>query len=255
MIRHGLRTRLFGGKIYCFRSIDSTSSCARAIASCGAAEGTVVYAEEQTEGRGRHGRTWLASPGKNLMFSVILRPAVSPQTMTLFPLYAAVAVAEGIGESTGLAVGCKWPNDLLIAGKKTAGILLEGALNPESIEYVIVGIGINVNQRTFPPDLAQKATSLSLASRREHDRRDVLQAVLRTLETRYKELTVSGPGSLLSSWLEKSPMLNRPVSVLHEGQTVTGIMKGLSPQGGMILSVDGSDRVLHAGDATILQVA
>ena len=251
-LHKGLKTKRFGRKIYTFETLDSTSNCARAIAACGAAEGSVVIAEEQTEGRGRRGRQWHSDPGRNLMFSLILRPDVPPEKMNLIPLYAAVALAEAIQKETDLKVDCKWPNDLLIRGKKIGGILLEGALTRNTIEYLIMGIGLNVNQEEFPPELSPIATSLKIEAGKELDRVGLFHTLLRTLEERYHSLSALVPESLVSAWLSRSPMLNKPVSVLQDGRQMTGIMTGLSKEGGMILSVDGTDHILHAGEATIL---
>lgn len=252
-LRRGLKTELFGKKIYTFETIDSTNRCGHAIAACGASEGTVILAEEQTEGRGRRGKSWIANRGENLTFSVLLRPGLPSDQLNLFPFFAAVAVSRTVERETGLTVECKWPNDLLIRGKKFAGILLESSVNGNSIEYIVLGLGINVNQRIFPSSLEGKATSLCIEVNADVDRTQLLQHILRSLEDDYTQIKQSGLDPLLSDWIDRTPMLNKPVSVLQEGKTITGIMKGVTRQGGMVLAVDGTERILHAGDVTILK--
>ena len=252
-LRSGLKTRVFGRKIYTFATIDSTNNCAKAVAGCGADEGTVVVAEEQTAGRGRLGRTWLADPEKSLTFSVLLRPKAAPEHVSLFSLYAAVAVAKAVEQMTGLTVECKWPNDLLINGRKFAGILLEGAIHQNAIDYVVIGIGMNVNQESFPPEFGSRATSLLIEGRRPVDREQLFRRTMAQLEEHYATISAHGPASMVPEWVGRSPMINQPVSVTLEGETITGVMKGVSPDGGLVLAVGNTERTLHAGDTTILK--
>ncbi|MEW6510364.1 MAG: biotin--[acetyl-CoA-carboxylase] ligase [Bacteroidota bacterium] len=251
-LRKMLGTRKFGQKIFTFETIDSTNNCAKALAGCWAEEGTLVLAEQQTAGRGRLGRTWQASPNENLTFSMILRPGLPPEAMNLLPLYAAVAVAEGVEEVTGLAVECKWPNDLLVKGKKIAGILLEGSLKNNAVEYVVIGIGINVNQTVYPPDIAPRATSLRLQTGGEIDRMALLREVLQSLEARYRTIMKEGFRSILSLWLSRTTMINKEITVSQDGTTLSGVVTGLSPEGALILNANGIEKTLFAGDVTIV---
>ena len=186
-LRRGLKTKAFGKKIYTFQTIDSTNNCARAIANVGGPEGIVVIAEEQTAGKGRLGRRWLANPNENLTFSLVLRPSVTAEAMNQMPLFVGVALAEAIEKATGIRAECKWPNDILLNRKKVAGILVESSLAHNLVEYVVVGIGVNVNQTEFPPDLAGKATSLRLETRREFDRGALFKDILTALEALYTQ--------------------------------------------------------------------
>jgi BirA family biotin operon repressor/biotin-[acetyl-CoA-carboxylase] ligase len=251
-LRKGLGKMKFGSKIYSFDTIDSTNNCAKALAGCWAEEGTLVLAESQTAGRGRLGRPWLSEPHENLTFSVVLRPNLPAEGLNLLPLYAAAAVAEAIEQETGLKVECKWPNDLLINGKKAAGILLEGSLKENSLDYVILGIGINVNQTIFPDDLAVKATSLRLASGKELDRIRLLRRVLETLESRYAELMKKGFHSILPAWLSRAAMMNKEIALSQAGTVFSGVVKGLSPEGALILQSNGTEKTFFAGDVTII---
>lgn len=252
-IRRGLKTRVFGNRIYSFESIDSTNSCARAVAGCGATEGTVVVADHQTQGKGRLGRTWEANQGENLMFSVVLRPRLTAEGLNLLPLQIAVSLARVLKEQTGLPVECKWPNDLLIGGRKVAGILIEGAFRQSDVDYVVVGVGLNVNQRLFGNDLLHRATSLALAAGREFDRAEILRCLLRGLERDYTRSTSQGFRDVVPEWLASTGMLNKSIQVSQQGSVIEGIVKGLSPEGGLVLSSGGRDTTLFAGDVTILQ--
>ena len=253
-LKKGLHTKRFGQKIFSFETIDSTNNCAKALAACWAEEGTVVLAEEQTAGRGRLGRTWLAAPNENLTFSLVLRPELPSEAMNLLPLYAAVGVAEAIEKTTGLAVECKWPNDLIIGGKKLAGILLEGSLKEESVDYVVIGIGLNVNQTDFPPDLASRATSLRLESGRDVDRAELLRTILRTLEEHYRTIMKQGFHAILPLWLSRTHMINRQITVSQDGTTLSGVVTGLSPEGALILRTNGTEKTLYAGDVSIVEM-
>lgn len=251
-LRKGLKTKSFGNRIYTFQTIDSTNNCAKALANVDAPEGMVVIAEEQTAGKGRLGRTWLANPGENLTFSILLRPQVAPDAVNLLPLYVAVTLAQALEGATNLKVECKWPNDLLINKKKVAGILIEGSVKEGGLEYVVVGLGVNVNQIQFPQDLRQKATSLRLEAKQEIDRVKLFREILTSFEADYKSTVASSFQSVIHSWLERATMINKPIAVSQHGNVLTGIVKGLSKDGGLILQTNGAAQTLFAGDVTIL---
>jgi BirA family biotin operon repressor/biotin-[acetyl-CoA-carboxylase] ligase len=251
-LRKRLKTSVFGNKIYTFETIDSTNNCAKAIAGCWGEEGTVVIAEQQTAGKGRLGRVWEASPNENLMFSIVLRPKVTPGGLNLLPLYAAVAIAEAVERTTGLKVECKWPNDLLVGKRKIAGILIEGSVKQNTVEYVVIGIGINVNQKRFVGELQSKATSLSLETGKEVDRAELFRTILSSLEQHYNSIGANGFNSIIPLWVSRSTMINRPISVSQQGNVMSGIVKGLSTDGGLILQSNGMEKTLFAGDVTIV---
>jgi len=251
-LRKGLRTSRFGSKIYTFDTIDSTNNCARALAGCWADEGTVIIAEQQTAGRGRLGRSWLANPNENLTFSIILRPKMAPEAINLLPLSVSVAVALAVEQVTGLRLECKWPNDLLVNNKKVAGILLEGSFSKNTIDWIVIGIGINVNQTVFPTDLTPKATSLKLATNKDIDRTVLFRSVLESLERYYRSGNDSGFQSILPDWIARTTMIDKTISVMENGTVVSGTVKGLSRDGGLILRTEHSDRTFFAGDVTIL---
>ncbi len=175
--------------IYFSRTIDSTNNHARRLAEDGAPEGTLVISEEQTAGRGRMGRSWISPPGTGIWTSILLRPNIAPPRAALITPLVAVALSRSIREVTGLPTGIKWPNDILIRGKKVAGILTEISTDRAAIRYIIVGIGINVNTSYFPEEIRGKATSLSLSSGRQISRLNILLALLLELERQYLNFT------------------------------------------------------------------
>ncbi len=251
-LRQGLKTRRFGAKIYTFDTIDSTNNCARALAACWAEEGTVIIAERQTAGRGRMGRTWTANPLENLTFSVILRPTVPAEDLNLLPLYVGVAVVDAVRRVTGLDVQCKWPNDLLLNGRKVAGILLEGSLKESSVDFVVIGIGLNVNQREFPPELAGKATSLARETGTEFDREELFREIMRSLETHYRSLARRGFSGVIPLWNERSNFVGQHVSLSQNGSVLTGVVAGLNDHGALLLEQNGTQQAFLAGDVSIL---
>lgn len=253
-VQKDLNCARFCKKVYSFETIDSTNSCARALASNGAAEGTLVVAESQTAGRGRFGRAWVAEAGENLIFSLVLRPDIPPDQVNLLPLVIAVAVARGIRRAVSLPVYCKWPNDLLLHGKKFAGILLESAFGRPGVEYVIVGIGINVNQRIFPENLRARATSLALEGGQPVNRLRLFHAVLEALEQEYDTFSSSTDQDILSAWLSLAPIIGKRVTADMQGVVVSGTVSGISPDGGLQLHTDAGAITLFAGDVTILDM-
>jgi BirA family biotin operon repressor/biotin-[acetyl-CoA-carboxylase] ligase len=198
------------------------------------------------------GKLWQANANENLMFSLVLRPRVSPEALNLLPLYVAVSVAQAVERSTNLEVECKWPNDLLIRKKKFAGILIEGSVKQNSVEYVIIGVGINVNQESFAGELEQKATSLKLEAHKAIDRARLFREALVSLEENYRGTSATGFQSVVPKWLSRSTMINKPISVSQQGHIISGIVKGLSMDGGLILQSENGERTVFAGDVTIV---
>ena len=158
----GLKTRRLCGPVYHFEEVASTNDLAKELAARGAPEGTLIVAEAQSRGRGRLGRQWNSPPGTGLYVSLLLRPPLPPTEMPQITLTTAVAAARALKRVTGVAPGIKWPNDLLLAGKKLGGILTEMETESEQIRHLVVGLGLNVDTRAFPEELAATATSLAL---------------------------------------------------------------------------------------------
>ncbi len=247
----GLKTRSFGRKVYAFGSIDSTNNCARTMANAWAPEGTVVVAEFQTAGRGRLGRSWESSAEENLTFSLVLRPRTSSESTNLLPLLAGVAVAEAIREVTGEEPECKWPNDILIGGKKVCGILLEGSLREPGVDFIVAGIGINVNQMEFPREISGTATSLRLRCGKEFNREDLLRAVLHHFERLYRAGLDDQFTATPALWAAHTRMMGKPLEVRSSDGVVSGIAVRIAPDGGLVISTGGGEQTVYAGDVTV----
>jgi BirA family biotin operon repressor/biotin-[acetyl-CoA-carboxylase] ligase len=254
LLSKGLKTRSFGRKVYAFGSIDSTNKCARTMANAGAPEGTLVTAEFQTEGKGRLGRTWISNPDENLTFSLVLRPGKGSESLNLLPLLVGVAVAEAIRETTGQEPECKWPNDLLLGGKKVCGILLEGVLREETLDFVVVGIGINVNQEKFPPEIAESTTSLRLVCGRLLNREELLRSILERFEHLYRAGRDEQFSSVPRLWSSHTRMLGKLLEIRSHESTFAGTALRIAPDGGLVIASGTGEQTLYAGDVTIRSI-
>jgi BirA family biotin operon repressor/biotin-[acetyl-CoA-carboxylase] ligase len=235
-------------RIHYFPEIGSTMDAARELAKKGAKEGTIVIAEAQTRGRGRLSRQWL-SPEGGIYFTLILRPRISPAYAPRMNLMAAVAVAATIRKLVGLKAELKWPNDVLIAGKKVCGILAEMDAEMDVANFVNVGIGINANASI--PRFEKTATSLKDALGREISRKEFLSVLIMEIERRQPLLMKA---NLLREWKRLSATLNKEVRVMSLGEEVIGQAMDIDATGALILkSKDGSLRTVLAGDCIHLR--
>lgn len=248
-----LRPEELGGPgIVCRAVVDSTSSEARRLAEEGYPGGTTVVAEEQTAGRGRRGRSWNSSPGKGLWFSMLLRPEeMSMAGAPAITLAVAVAAARAITAATGVAPGVKWPNDLLAGGRKIAGILTEVKGEPDRVEYLVVGIGVNVNHGAadFPPELRARAGSLRLAAGRVFDRTSLFLSLREGILDACDLFFRQGFAPFRQPWKDSSVTLGRPVKVSWPGGTLEGTALDLDPGGALVVQ-DPHGRIhrLHFGE-------
>jgi BirA family biotin operon repressor/biotin-[acetyl-CoA-carboxylase] ligase len=219
-------------------------------------EGIVVIADTQTKGRGRFGRTWISPPGVNFYSTVILRPSIPPHEAALITLMAAVAVVSAIREFTGLKAGIKWPNDILINGKKTGGILSEMKSASDRISYLAVGIGINVNMslNDFPDDISALSTSLKIESGEIFDRVELLEKIFAELERAYKILLKGNKKALINDWIRLNCTLGSNVLVKNHDRIISGIAENINDNGELIIRLpSGETETVTAGDVTILK--
>jgi len=251
-----LQTLRFGRPLLYYPTVSSTNDKAMELARKGAGEGTVVSTDHQTTGRGRLGRPWYSPPGKNLCFSMILRPDVPPAEAAQIILLASLALAatlENVVPETHPRV--KWPNDLFIGGKKVAGLLCEMLAEPAHINVVILGIGVNVNvpADAFPESIAGTATSLAAEAGRTISRPRVLAEFLNTWEEFYwHRWRRDGLHSFMNEWRKRSLLLGRFVRVYCGHEVHGGIVVGLSERGGLKLrTADGKEHEILAGEARI----
>lgn len=253
-IRFQLQTKTFGRQeILYFKKIDSTNTCAKEAALAGCPEGTLFIAEHQTAGRGRRGRIWLSGPSHGLCFTLVMHPLFPARRLTLLPLLAAVAVSEAVQETTGLRADVKWPNDLLIGGKKICGILTEAGFDLDTIDYAVTGIGLNINTPAdaIPDELKTIATSLAIEAGKTFDRAAIARNVLYTFEQRYEQACADGFDAMLAAWRERSCTLGREVTIKQESGHIQGIAEAITPDGALLLRLpDGTLQTVLSGDLT-----
>jgi BirA family biotin operon repressor/biotin-[acetyl-CoA-carboxylase] ligase len=251
-ITDSLKTQRMGHTVFAFDSIDSTNTFAKSLDRTVAPHGSLVIAEEQTAGRGRLQRNWVSAHGENLLFSVILYPEFDTEKMALLPFAGSLAVSDAVEAVTELSVTCKWPNDVLINGKKVCGMLLESTSGPSGIERIVLGIGLNVNQTEFPPELLYKASSLQLEAGVTVDRLKLLQSVLEALELRYEQLSSFPSGRLLNDWKSKALLFGKKILVLEGEFSYTATALDVAEDGSLIIRTEeGGTRNLFAGDVSL----
>jgi BirA family biotin operon repressor/biotin-[acetyl-CoA-carboxylase] ligase len=250
-IKDGLATKCFGQAIYQQLEVDSTNKWAKTLAGEGAAEGTLVIVENQTSGRGRLGRNWVSAPGLGLWFSLILRPKVSTSALAGLTLLTAVSMAKAIAKVAGVQTQIKWPNDITYNGRKLVGILAELSGEMDRVNYLVMGVGVNINhsESDFPPELAGMATSLKIIKGQDCSRCLVLQAFLKEFETAYTALPDLGISGLLAYAKLHSATLGKAVKVVQGEGFVEGEAVDLETDGSLLLKkTDGTITRIYSGD-------
>jgi BirA family biotin operon repressor/biotin-[acetyl-CoA-carboxylase] ligase len=251
-----IRTKLFGRRLHLLDTTVSTQGDAMRLAEQGAPEGTLVVSEEQTGGRGRQGRKFFSPSGKGVWMSVILRPQQPLQYTSQLTLLAGVAVCRAVRRVASVEAFIKWPNDLLVDGRKVCGILLESAVEDQRIRYCIAGIGIDVNLDAgdYPEELRPIATSLKEAAGAAVDRTALIAAVMEELEGLYTLYGQEGFKPIGVLWEALSAIVGRRVSVRDNGQPVEGTAEGLDASGALLVRrSDGSLATIFSGDIQINQ--
>lgn len=244
-----LETREFGRHLKLLDEVDSTQNVARKMAEEGAPQGTLVIAERQTQGRGRLGRSWLSPAGKGIWMSLLLRPQLPLPLTPQLTLLAAVALSRAIARLVPLDIGIKWPNDLLVDGKKISGILLESAAEDERLKFVIVGLGIsaNLDAEDYPETLLDKAASLKMLSGRSVDRPALIAAVMLEFERLFDLYRQEGFAPVRSLWEAHSVTLHRSVVLHAQDGPIEGVPESLDDLGGLrVRLADGSIRTVYS---------
>lgn len=271
-----LRTAVMGRHCVCFDSVDSTNIQAKKLAEEGAPHGTLVCAQSQREGRGRRGKTWISPPGEAVYMSLLLRPAIRPEHASILTLVMGLAAAKACNEllrraaaetaagrdergleetgdgQEGLWVGLKWPNDLVLDGRKTAGMLTEMSAEIDCIHYVIIGVGINVNEKKFPEDLPQ-AASLRQAAGKPLKRAELIALCMEYFETYYSEFEKTEDlRELKEAYEELLVNRGRQVRVLEPVNEHTGTALGINEQGELLVRLpDGQVEAIYAGEVSV----
>lgn len=248
------RESMFGRSFRYYDEIASTNAEAKSLAADGAPEGTVAIAEAQTAGRGRLGRRWTSPAGKGLLFSVVLRPDLPMADAHLMTLVAATATAAAIEEQSSQPVAIKWPNDLFVGDRKVGGILLEVSGEQDEIDWIVVGVGINVNTEynELPVALRRSAVSLKMAGGAPVDRSELLARTLLALETHYLDVVRHGFARPLAEFRARDYLRAKTVSVQTRAGAVVGEATGIDDRGALLVELPHRQvRRFHAGDVTL----
>jgi len=243
----GLNTKFIGRKIYYFDVLASTMDAAMQLGIKGVAEGALVLAESQTKGKGRLGRSWFSPKYKGIYLSLLLKPKILPAGASILTLLAAVSICEAIKEITGLDARIKWPNDILIGHKKLGGILTELSAEMDEINFVIIGIGLNVNNDK--KTLVSAATSLKEQKRENINRIYLLQEILRRIEANYLLFQEKGAQPIIEKWRDYGITLGRRVKVYCQEEHIEGNAIDIDADGGLLVRKDsGVTLKVMAGD-------
>jgi BirA family biotin operon repressor/biotin-[acetyl-CoA-carboxylase] ligase len=248
--------KLFGHKIHYYSETESTNDEAFSLGIAGAPEGTVFIADSQSGGKGRMQRVWHSPAGSNIYTSVLLRPQIESSQTSQIPITAGVAVAEVLDDYCPGKIKLKWPNDILIDEKKVCGILTQARITAKEIDFVVLGMGINVNigRNQLPEEIRDSATSLSIETGGEISRMELIISLYENLAKWYKRLLQSGFSQVKEKWLSLTPMIGQTIQVIFRDETIMGKATGLDEDGSLILLTDKNETLLvSAGDATIVK--
>ncbi len=246
------RTEWVGEEIFCFPVVDSTNTKAKQLAEEGCQAGALVVAERQEAGKGRRGRDWDSSAGSGIYMTLVLRPDIRPDNASMLTLVAALAVSVAIENRAGVAAGIKWPNDIVLNGKKVCGILTEMSAQSDYVNHIVVGIGINVHNEAFPKELAQTATSLWQETGMHCNRAALIGEVLWQFEHFYKiYLRTQDLSALAEEYKSRLVNLHKKVNVLDPEKPFEGIAVGITPRGELIVDTDDGSRLVSAGEVSV----
>lgn len=253
-LQEGLQTKRFGKRIIFLRQVDSTNTYAKELASYGAEDGTVVIAETQTTGRGRLGRKWI-SPKGGLYFSLLLRPNVRTSEAVKLVFVVGLAVAEVLNKQYGLRAETKWPNDVLVNGKKICGILSEMNAAGEKANYAIIGVGVNANfnvEKALPKELVETTTSLQDELGRKIRVEELFKAVIEKLENLYTSFLKEGSAHILNEWKKYAGFIGKKVEITSGANKFSGIAVDVDVDGSLILKHNDDSLKLVSGDLSVI---
>ncbi|NLL77626.1 MAG: biotin--[acetyl-CoA-carboxylase] ligase [Clostridiales bacterium] len=252
-LKSRIHNRWAGNTVYFYEETGSTNIDAKRLAEEGAPHGTVVVADKQNAGRGRRGRVWQSPSGKDIYFTLLLRPDFEPDKAAALTLVMALSVAQAVEGSCAVQAGIKWPNDIVVNGKKVCGILTEMNVEPGYIQYVVIGVGINVNLEDFPEEIVKTATSLLLESKAEWPRAELLQSVLKCFEDNYEKfLRTHDLTDIKEEYTKHLVNCNREVRVLDPKGEFEGIARGINAAGELLVETE-KDKIVevYAGEVSV----
>ncbi|MCM8790346.1 MAG: biotin--[acetyl-CoA-carboxylase] ligase [Candidatus Omnitrophica bacterium] len=256
-IKWGLKTTVLGREVISYKKVDSTNDIAYALAEKGIKEGSVILADEQLKGKGRQGRVWVSPPKGGIYMSCVLRPEMAPAEIPKITLLAAVAVAKAIRQLTGLDAMIKWPNDILINDNKVCGILTEMKAEQDSIVFLIVGIGINVNTpiKNLPKGASSLRQELRARGMAENvSRVELARKVLEALEEHYIMLREKGFGPIIEEWKTMSAMVGAQIKVVLPNRTFDGLVHDIDSDGSLVIRLNsGMLQKVSSGDVVMVR--
>jgi BirA family transcriptional regulator, biotin operon repressor / biotin---[acetyl-CoA-carboxylase] ligase len=245
-------TEIIGKKIIHRDTVDSTNIVAFKLALAGEEEGTCVIAESQNRGKGRMGRKWCSPIEKNIYLSVIVRPQIHPSVVYPITFLSSLAVYDTIDKLAGEKPTLKWPNDVLMHGKKLCGTLLELSTEADMVRFVIIGIGLNVNMdiEDIDEEIRQKASSLSMETKKVYERTPLCGMLLSNLEKYYLRFKQKGEEEIVKTWEERAAIKGKYMEINQMGESYKGVCEGIDRDGGILLNIDGKTKKIIAGDVS-----
>ncbi len=247
-----LRTHRMGKEIHYFSQIGSTNQYAKKIAEEGAPDGSLVIADEQTAGRGRSGRSWVTPPGEAIACSLLLRPKLLPERISMVTLVMGLAVVRAVNALYDVHAGIKWPNDVVIGGRKLCGILTEMSAEVGEVHYIVIGVGINANLTSFPEEISRIATSLKLELGHEVNRAQLIAQVMYEFEGLCERFEADGDlRQIRDPYNELCLNAGRSVRVLDPAGEYTGVSQGINALGELLVETDGEIREVASGEVSV----
>ncbi|WP_167955413.1 biotin--[acetyl-CoA-carboxylase] ligase [Anaerosporobacter faecicola] len=248
-----LQTNYMGKNVFSYEEVTSTNTIAKQLAEEGQPEGSLVVAEKQTQGKGRRGRSWVAKKGSGVFMTIVLKPQIAPTNAAMITIVTALALNDAIKELTELDSKIKWPNDIVLGKKKVAGILTELSAEVDYINYVVVGIGVNVNTEEFPEELADKATSIFLEAGKNVNRAKLIARTMFYLETYYEQFLKTQDLSLLQEAYTKVLInMDQEVQILGSEDSFTGVARGITKAGHLLVEKPNKEIVeVYAGEVSV----
>ncbi len=251
-LKKHLHNNIIGSKLFVLDSVGSTNDYLKQLGNDGCPNGTVVAAREQTKGKGRLGRVWKTKKDDGIAFSVLLRPNIAPSEVSAITPLAGLAVCKAIREYTGLDCRIKWPNDIIVGKKKLVGILTEMSAEFDAVEYVISGIGINVDHSSFPEEIAFKATSIFLETGKHIDKNEFLACVLTHIENEFLRSNLELNPTALEEYNDLCATIGRSVTFQRGSRRTEGMAVGVAENGELkVMLSDGSIQLVNSGEVTV----